>query len=128
VPHALLERNRATAIGVCELSFGSGRSTGRFGRVVGTADATAGDDGLGDLRVSGGLVSVLFRGRHVRHEIDRTISLFVRGCVQAVGKIGVFDFVNILRPTMPWAGEQRRGGGWPTNPDPLSFGQRLALS
>lgn len=29
---------------------------------------------------------------------------------------------------MPWAGEQRRGGGWPTNPDPLSlsFGQRPA--
>ena len=116
MPHALLERNRATAIGVCEPSFGSGRSAGRFGRAIGTADATAGDDGLADLRVSGGLVSVLFRGRHVRHEIDRTISLFVRGCVQAVGKIGVFDLVNILRPTMPWAGEQRRGGGWPPTP------------
>ena len=47
----------------------------RFGGAIGIADAAGHDHGVGDLLVRGGLASALFRGRHVRQEVDAGVAV-----------------------------------------------------
>src|ERR1700726_804729 len=47
----------------------------RFGGAIGVADSAGGDDGMGDLCVGGSLPPALFRGRHVRQEIELALAV-----------------------------------------------------
>ena len=46
-----------------------------FGGAIGVADSAGGDDGMGDLCVGGSLPPALFRGRHVRQEIELALAV-----------------------------------------------------